>query len=833
MLPKASFRSWFLLCSLLILVLTGIPLKALAQLIPEGILAGTDSVSVKLPTAIPASAVPLEAQKTLDFLSVLEKRTQPGNAELELPGFILGLQQEYEKIERIVLIDSLKSYDLRDLTELNRSLEVLKSKTRTIRERLQNPAMQMDGDYQRLKELEMKWDLTLTEEGALNDVVRERAIQMKSELSHAEKSVLQRSEELVRSLDELGNHSGKLDRLSLMVRGAIDNRQRNLFGVEAQPLLVELFRPSKEVSLRSEMHNTVQALAGDLKNFWKNFSTRLFYHLLFLMALISVLYYFRSNVRRWPESRRDEALEASLIVIDHPFAASLLISLLITPFLFAQAPEAPVRLLRLLSALPLIALVPKLFPRIPPVYTYLFAGLYILSELNDNLSRFYLVDRVFLISLDITAIVMLSVLLRPQAPFVGRMKELNWALPVIVLRMAVLGFGISVVANLLGNVVLAKFLSRGSLSVLFSGFFLYMGSVVIKSLLSLLLSAERSKQIHIVRLYHDELTLWLRRTIGTAAFLYWIFIALSSFMVLRPIVSALGAFLARQYKIGEMSLSVGNVLAFVLTLWISFFLAKIIRILLQDEILSRMELKRGVPAAISMLVRIAFIGFGVILAFGAAGIQLSNIAIIFGALTVGIGFGLQNIFNNMISGIIMAFERPVQVGDVVQVTSLNLMGEVKEIGLRSSHIQTFEGAVIVVPNGNLISSEVINWTLSDRNRRYEINVGVKYGSDLKQVLGILKETVEHNEAVLVNPGPMILFDGFGESSLNFRVLFWLSLDSGLRVRSEVGIAIDEALKKAGIEIPFPQRDVHVRSADVKAAGTAQHSSLPSPEDRPA
>jgi small-conductance mechanosensitive channel len=187
----------------------------------------------------------------------------------------------------------------------------------------------------------------------------------------------------------------------------------------------------------------------------------------------------------------------------------------------------------------------------------------------------------------------------------------------------------------------------------------------------------------------------------------------------------------------------------------------------------------------------------------------------------------------MISGIIMAFERPVKVGDVVQVTSLNLMGEVKEIGLRSSHIQTFEGAIIVVPNGNLISSEVINWTLSDRNRRYEINVGVKYGSDLKQVLGILKETVEHNEAVLVNPGPMILFDGFGESSLNFRVLFWLSLDSGLRVRSEVGIAIDEALKKAGIEIPFPQRDVHVRTADVKAAGTAQQSSLPSLEDRPA
>jgi potassium-dependent mechanosensitive channel len=253
------------------------------------------------------------------------------------------------------------------------------------------------------------------------------------------------------------------------------------------------------------------------------------------------------------------------------------------------------------------------------------------------------------------------------------------------------------------------------------------------------------------------------------------------------------------------------VLAFVLTLWISFFLARIIRVLLQDEILSRMNLKRGVPAAISMLVRIGIIGFGFLLAFGAAGIQLSNIAIIFGALSVGIGFGLQNIFNNLISGIIMAFERPIQVGDVVQVTGLNLMGEVREIGLRSSHIQTFEGAVVVVPNGNLISNEMINWTLTDRKRRYEINVGVKYGTDLKQVLEILNTTVAQHEAVLVEPPPLIVFDGFGESSLNFRVLFWLTIDSGLRARSEIGIAINEALKKAEIEIPFPQRDLHLRA----------------------
>ena len=222
-------------------------------------------------------------------------------------------------------------------------------------------------------------------------------------------------------------------------------------------------------------------------------------------------------------------------------------------------------------------------------------------------------------------------------------------------------------------------------------------------------------------------------------------------------------------------------------------------------------MQRGLSGAITMVVRIVIAFIGLILAFGAAKIDISNIAIIFGALGVGIGFGLQGIFNNLVSGLIITFERPMQLGDIIEISNLKLMGEVKEIGLRASIIRTFDGAEVVVPNGNLISSEMINWTLSDDRRRQDITIGVAYGTDPERVIEILKETVPKHENVLKNPGPLCLFTGFGESTLNFRVYFWNHFDVGFSTKSGVCMLINKAFKEHGIEIAFPQRDLHIKS----------------------
>ena len=179
-----------------------------------------------------------------------------------------------------------------------------------------------------------------------------------------------------------------------------------------------------------------------------------------------------------------------------------------------------------------------------------------------------------------------------------------------------------------------------------------------------------------------------------------------------------------------------------------------------------------------------------------------------GALGLGIGFGLQTVISNFISGLILIFERPILPGDTVEVN--NLLGTVNRIGIRSSNIRTFDGAEVVVPNNNLIANELINWTLSDNIKRVEIIVGTTYGSDPNEILKILFNVASQNEDALKTPLPLALFSEFGDSSLNFRLLFWVPYELGLQAKSDVSIAIYNRFKELGIEIPFPQQDVYIK-----------------------
>jgi potassium efflux system protein len=178
------------------------------------------------------------------------------------------------------------------------------------------------------------------------------------------------------------------------------------------------------------------------------------------------------------------------------------------------------------------------------------------------------------------------------------------------------------------------------------------------------------------------------------------------------------------------------------------------------------------------------------------------------ALGVGIGFGMQNVVNNFISGLILLFERPIKVGDLLQVDEL--WGNVTRIGIRSSTIRTFAGADVIVPNGDLTSNRVTNWTLSDLRRRVSLPVGVAYGTDAATVIELLKGVAVSHEATLEHPEPYVLFTGFGDSSLDFEIRLWTeSEDANTIVRSDIAVATQAALARAGINVPFPQRDVHV------------------------
>jgi small-conductance mechanosensitive channel len=212
------------------------------------------------------------------------------------------------------------------------------------------------------------------------------------------------------------------------------------------------------------------------------------------------------------------------------------------------------------------------------------------------------------------------------------------------------------------------------------------------------------------------------------------------------------------------------------------------------------------------LIHYAILLMGFLLALATLGVNFTNITIIGGALGVGIGFGLQNIVNNFVSGLILLFERPVRVGDYIEVQ--NLRAEIKKIGLRATTVETFDRADIVIPNSDLVTNQVTNWTRTNRIMRLTIPVGVAYGSDVPLVMKILLECAQDNPSVMSSPKPQVLFVGFGDSSLNFELRVFLSdIDYRRIVHSEILQEIDREFRLNGVEIPFPQRDLHLRSVD--------------------
>jgi small-conductance mechanosensitive channel len=197
---------------------------------------------------------------------------------------------------------------------------------------------------------------------------------------------------------------------------------------------------------------------------------------------------------------------------------------------------------------------------------------------------------------------------------------------------------------------------------------------------------------------------------------------------------------------------------------------------------------------------------GLLIGAGILGISFSSLTLIVGALGVGIGFGLQNIVNNFVSGLILVFERPVQVGDAVQFDQMS--GVVTQIGFRASRIRTYSGSEVIVPNGDLVSRQLINWTLSDRRRRLELPVTVAYGSDCELVERTLLQAASGDKEVMVEPQPVAVLENFGPTALEFRLYCWVAdYDVGLHVKNRLNHAIIRGLLEAGVEVPGARREV--------------------------
>jgi potassium efflux system protein len=281
-------------------------------------------------------------------------------------------------------------------------------------------------------------------------------------------------------------------------------------------------------------------------------------------------------------------------------------------------------------------------------------------------------------------------------------------------------------------------------------------------------------------------------------------------------IMALQGLLSLGVTLGTWRISLGLALTAAALLYGSFLASWIVQAVLMEGLFTKRELQTGVKFSMGRLIHYGFVLIGFFLAVAALGVDLQKITILAGALGVGIGFGLQTIVNNFVCGLILLFERPVKVGDLIQLDSE--WAYIKKIGLRATIVETFDQAEVVVPNSDLVTNKVTNWTLSSRLSRLTIPVGVAYGSDVPLVLQILRDCAEQHPLVTKVRPPQVLFTDFGESSLDFELrVFVEDVANRLQVMSELHQAVDQRFREKGVEIPFPQRDIHIRSPKPSAS----------------
>ena len=275
--------------------------------------------------------------------------------------------------------------------------------------------------------------------------------------------------------------------------------------------------------------------------------------------------------------------------------------------------------------------------------------------------------------------------------------------------------------------------------------------------------------------------------------------------------------LGARYVRGSVGLSLGDVAAFALTVGAVFVVSSFIRFVLDEEVYPRVRLPRGAAYALATIVHYVIVVIGFVLAVAALGIDLNRLTIVAGALGVGVGIGLQSVVANFVSGLILLLERRLHVGDAVQLGTLE--GRIREIGIRATTIRTWDGAEVIVPNAALTSERVTNWTLSDTLRRVTLGVGVAYSADPQHVLEILRSVATAHPRALSDPPPVALCTGFGDSALKFELRVWTRVDDAESFLSQLAIAVHGALSAAKIEIPLPQRDVHIRNGEAARVGS--------------
>jgi potassium efflux system protein len=714
------------------------------------------------------------------------------------------------KRESFVKLRNLSTRNLTSkLTYWNKNLNTIEAHQSL----LTNLFMKMNDNRNNLEQELEKWELTIKKVKGekLKEAVSDHFEKVKIAVDTTNKILDEKSTRILAQLDETNLSTVKIKTLLPKIEDVIQEKQKHFFDTNQLDFYNLLFLETIDWKIPTSFLNYFKGNYIYFRNYMWQHMANLFVNLLFMVLLIFL--FIRLN--KLELNKKDKVWNAQIVqmkeLISNPINMAIIIGAFSSVLIFPYRTLMFIDITRILVILPIIVILRHILPNKYRVYIYIYGILTFLNIVLINMPSNHILSRFLLLFISLVKIITIVHFLANHKK--GRHKDLKYSRNVLAVLYIFLIMSLAgLFANIVGKVNFAALFAEALLSLIMIGILIYFSLTVANGLIVLLIDGPLGDKLNIIKNNKKEAIKKLIRFFNFSAVILFIYYLLRIFELSISLVNWSTEFMTAERHIGKIVFSWGNILVFFLVIYISILMSSLIRSFLEDDVLKKMKLKKGLPYTIGLVVKYSLITLGIFIAVSAAGIPMSQFAIIFGAFGVGIGFGLQNIFNNLVSGLILLFERPIKIGDTIEFGTL--LGNVKSIGIRASNVRTFDGAEIIVPNGNLISSEVINWTLSDQHRRIEIIVGVSYSADPDQTQELLFNVLKQHPNVVDEPAPSVLFQNLGESSLDFRVLAWTAdFDQWVRIKSELIFKIFYSLKEAGIEIPFPQRDLHLRSMD--------------------
>jgi small-conductance mechanosensitive channel len=756
---------------------------------------------VQAPSALAIDEIAVEAEEASQHVRDIENDVAEDASAKQVAAQLIPLQRDTNARLTEVRRTLANHPTVDAIHALEAGLERSASDATEATHELTRRADELSRDLAELDKLDGTWQATVSAAGGAKAPaeIQQRAQAIVAQIAKAKVDANAKEAELLslqgRAADLSARTNDSLDQLA----NAGERALRDLFRRDSLPVWDDGFWNSAIAAVTVAGSESVRGQFSDLGDYFVAHTDDTLLLAAMVVIILVVMFIARRKIAAFPPAE-PEALGATR-VFEAPIAVSLVLGCFICYWIYPQPPQLLAPLISMITVIPTLVVVRRVIDQHLHAVMYALGLFFVLERVRNALAVSAPIARLVLVLEIVAGIAYLCWLQMAARPNDARAwtKEKRWRL---IRTAAIFGLAIAsfaLFANVIGYQSLSTLLGSTLVRGAYFALLLYTLTHIVQGLVLYASYVAPFTYLSMVRQHRKLLTARLVSAIGWLAALYWCYGMLESGGLWDLFERIARSTLAAQLTLGHFALSLEKIAGFVIVLVGAYWGSRFLTFVLDEEVYPKVHLERGLPYVISTMLRYVILVVGFIIGLALLGIDMTKFTILAGAFSVGLGFGMQNIVNNFVSGLIVLFERPLKVGDVVQFG--DVVGRVERIGIRASVIRSSNGAEVIIPNGTLIANNLTNWTFSSKTRRIDVPIQTVLTADPAAVKAILLDAGNHYPEVAKTPPPQALLTQLGPDALAFELRVWIDAASDwASTKSDLTSAVTDDLRKAGIAI---------------------------------